>query len=281
MERDTTIRAYLDYLEQHGRRPNTVSTYRDCLRASAHILEGAGLSIDPAKGSVETYMTLRTAPSLADTSRRGYATMYSLYVRWATGRDLAKEADVHWARPQPLTRRWISDDQYRVLWDAADTRIRVVLALGAWIGFRRFEISMARWTDIHEGNRIFVYGKGSGPDGKVVSLRMPPAVIKALDAWRAECPGNAEYIICTPKGKGVNADTIGRYVHELGKDVGINVSTHSLRRLFACDLDAREISPVQIAQLMRHESIETTYTCYLRPNPDRLEEIMDGVGAGF
>lgn len=61
----------------------------------------------------------------------------------------------------------------------------------------------------------------------------------------------------------------------------MDLTTHSLRRLYACDLDEREVPPTQIAQLMRHESINTTYRCYLKPNPAKLDAIAMGIGAGY
>lgn len=279
------IEDYLSYLARHGRKAKTLRTYRTALNHADAILRAAGLPTDPFQADERTYLAVRNAPGLAETSRKTYASIYAAFVRWRTGRDLIAEADPLPQRPEPLTRRWITEPQYRILWNAADPMERVILAFGAWMGLRRAEIATVRWSDI-SGGRLIVHGKGHGIDGKMVSMLIPDAVSRTLETWTRYAPKGAETIIATTdrwtgEPRPVSPDTVGCIVHALGKSVGIDVSTHSLRRLFACELNEREVGPIEIAQLMRHESINTTYRCYLNPNRNRLDGIAAMMGTGY
>lgn len=279
-----TVESYLSNLKAHGRREATITSYRSILAAVSKILAQTGRTLDPQDASTDAYISIRCAPGLTETSRRTYCDVYNRYIRAVTGRNLAEDANLLWGPMTAQTARWITDEQYRVLWDHADARGRVVLALGAWIGMRREEIAIVKWSDI-SGGRILVHGKGHGPDGKVVSMLIPPAVHKALEVWRLQCPAESEVIIASTQPKNgdwsMSPEGIAAIVKRLGACCGIDVTTHSLRRLYACDLDAREVPPTQIAQLMRHECIETTYRRYLRPNRAKLDEIAAGCGAGY
>lgn len=279
------IRDYLTFLEIHGRKKGTLEMYFYSLKKAYAMIEAAGLPTDPEEASELTYLAIRNAPGLAETTRKGYATVYAQFVEWRTGKDLRKEAYLLSYRPEPQTRRWITMEQFAVLWREADDMERTILALGAFMGLRRFEIATARWGDIRNG-RLTVHGKGRGPDGKVVTMLIPDAVERALAVWRRQTPPESDVIMTTyNKDTGeprvLSPDTIGDIVHRLGRRCGIDVSTHSLRRLFACELDDKGVSPIQIAQLMRHEEIDTTYQCYLRPNRTKLDSIAASMGGGF
>ncbi len=283
---ENAVEEYLKHLESHGRKPVTIKNVFRTLSAVEKILGRSGWTLAPEDASVEAFLAVRNAPGLLDTSRSTYVHVYSKYIRWATGRDLVKEADMLWSKPEITTRRWITDEEFRILWlnSADDPRLRVVLALGAWLGLRRTEIATVRWEDIH-GDRIIIRGKGHGPDGKIVSVLIPPAVRKALDAWRPLCPAEAETIVASYQPREVSYNlgpqAIGKMLKELGRRCDIEFTPHSLRRLYATELDERDVSPVQIAQLMRHSNIQTTYCCYLKPNRVKLDKIAAGVGDGY
>ena len=283
---ENAIEDYLNHLKRHGRKESTVRHVARTLTAIEAIISKDGMSLDPEEASVETYLTVRNAPDLLESTRVTYTSVYNAYIRHATGRDLGREADVLWSHPVATTRRWIDESEFRTLWTSAedDPRLRVILAFGAWMGMRRAEIASARWSDIH-GDRIIIRGKGHGPDGKIVSALMPPAVRKALDTWRPLCPPEAETIVAAlrPQKESweLTPQSIAKIVRESGERCGIDLTTHSLRRLYATELDEREVSPVQIAQLMRHSCIQTTYECYIKPNQIKLDRIAAGFGEGY
>ncbi len=85
---------------------------------------------------------------------------------------------------QASDRTWIFMAQWKQLWKAADVTQRLVLALAGGMGLRRFEIAQLNLGDI-EGNVMTIYGKGSGPQGKVTKKRSRP---RSLGASRSTCP---------------------------------------------------------------------------------------------
>lgn len=281
------VEDYLTHLTRCGRREKTVGQYRATLKIIADRL---GLSeLDPERIGTDEVMRLRMMPDLCETTRVNYARCLNLYMEWATGRNLLRESDVLWNRPVAVNRKWITDDDLMAMWSHADARERVILALGAFLGARRTEIKDVRWCDIKPGNRIILYGKGHGPDGKSGEpVRMPPRLIEALEEWRTVqnpegLPDKSDgrivtYIRCGEVRGYQQSETISHLIQDLARRSGVEASTHSLRRLFATDLDERGIPVTKIARLMRHSDIQTTYSCYIDPNPRMLDEIMDGVG---
>lgn len=168
------IGEWQDYLRSHGRKNTTVESYGNILKTVSNILVRAGMSMEPGEASLRSYMAIRSAEGLLETSRRTYCTVYCRYVKHFTGMDLEEASDMLWAPARATSTRWITDAQFRILWEHADARQRVVLALGAWMGLRRAEIASVRWCDITDG-RLLVHGKGHGRDGKLVSMLIPPA----------------------------------------------------------------------------------------------------------
>lgn len=61
--------------------------------------------------------------------------------------------------------------------------------------------------------------------------------------------------------------------------LGIDMSPHSLRRLYAMTLADAGVPLETIARMMRHENPATTMKCYLRADPRRMADAQAKVDA--
>ena len=196
-----------------------------------------------------------------------------------------KECSILWNDTRPH-RVFINTDEFARLMEIADERDRVILLLGGAMGLRRDEIRKVRYTDIRDG-RLRIHGKGHGPDGKVEEMRIPELVMSAIEEWTEIRNGNGMedlsggcIVVSYQKAgmKQMASTSLSHHIRSLGERAGVRVTTHSLRRLFATSLYRKDVDLVDIKTLMRHANINTTINCYIDPDRERLDGIMDEMG---
>ncbi len=181
---------------------------------------------------------------------------------------------------QASDRTWIFMAQWKQLWKAADVTQRLVLALAGGMGLRRFEIAQLNLGDI-EGNVMTIYGKGSGPQGKVTKKEVPPTVLRCISEYMpvrekilAEngdyANGNLLVMESVRRGAPATLRFVETTLHKLSEATGIKLTCHTLRRFYCMALidSGTEIDTVR--RMMRHESIITTYDCYVRADPRKI-----------
>ena len=156
----------------------------------------------------------------------------------------------------------------------------MVLMLGAYMGLRRKEIGAIKLGDI-EINGIRVSGKGHGKNGLVVQQPMPELVRKEIErylAWRLQYAEDGEdHLIIMVSEHGAipmhrHLPAMSNRISRLGRRLGIEVSCHSLRRLYCSTLAECGCPLETIKHLMRHSDINTTLECYIRPSGLRTDE---------
>lgn len=265
---------WLSYLSDRGRSDKTIQVYRSAMRHNLNVLHDAGFDTNAeCMGEREVYYLFDDEGK--ESSRRLRIHVFCSFVEWATGRDPAEDSALLW-NGEEKDRCFITSEQFAKLWQMADPRERVILALGACMGLRRSEITGLRLGDI-DGDRMTIYGKGHGR-GKRAVLRVPDVVRDTIREYMAVRPQTStDYLIVdTVYGriKGMEDHKLYDIVKALGDCTGIEVTPHALRRLFATTLRDREVALDDIKTLMRHSKIETTLDCYIRPNPARLDGIM-------
>ena len=161
----------------------------------------------------------------------------------------------------------------------------LVLALGAAMGLRRAEIANLKLNDISEDS-ILVRGKGHGPNGKVDTMPMPRIVREAMEAYMPmrqriidEYGDNSHGHLLirrfTYASEPIPPDTIGDMVYRLGKRADVEVTTHSLRRLFATTMNDNGVKLDTIRRMMRHQSLDTTLKCYINADPRLVKSATD------
>lgn len=270
----TELYQYQDYLRTHGRKGITVDSILFPIRKMLRMLQDAGRPTAMADLSVDDVVWLATNLHVKDSVKTEYLRLFSRMCIFHTGKDLWAQADVPINRPI-IDRTFITLDEFEIMYAAAKPNIRLALALGAFMGLRRFEICNLNDSDIH-GNRITVHGKGHG-DGLIVDMEIPELVQTAIDEFRAykrthgkdSGDGALFQLIDTHQvWHRCHTNTLSAKIKELGESCGIVATTHSLRRLYAttlandvgCDFNTLRI-------LMRHADVSTTLRCYVDPDP--------------
>lgn len=85
-------------------------------------------------------------------------------------------------------------------------------------------------------------------------------------------------------GSNINNNTIIHFYARLSRDSGIHVTSHCMRRLYCCTL-ANECGLRDdldtLRRMMRHEKLDTTITCYLSANENRMKTASNKLEAVF
>lgn len=293
----TDMEHYIDYMEEHGRRPKTVETTRILLR---HILRA--LAEHSGHTTIETIdlddiRWLYTAfPGCSEATRTEYVRYVSRMCVCQGGQDWIKRLDVLHNRTE-RKRTWITLEEFAVLYQAADPTDRMILVLGAFMGLRRFEIAGLADADIDlDRSLMTVRGKGHGRDGLMTVMEIPFAVRREIEAYRAykaatfPTEAGQDHLIqsCQYKRwRNICTNWIGVRIRELGKTNGIHATVHSLRRLYATTLANDVDADLDVVRrLMRHADIATTLRCYIYPDPTKprqasikMDAILEGIAA--
>lgn len=283
--RNAEVKDYIQYLEDHGRRPNTIHNYGLILDHLFDVLREGGQHTSVYDMDADDVAYLYTHLALKERTVRSHIRMLSGMVLHYTGRDPERQADILWNDGADDVRRvWITKEQFADLYDQADATDRMVLVLGAYMGLRRAEIATIRDSDIH-GDHVTIHGKGHGPNGKIAEMTIPGPVMDEIRAYRATKagkPSDDDYLIQGAKRhrhlSRIQPETITNRFSKLSKRTGIPVSPHSLRRLYATTLYYDCGAKIEtIKALMRHSSSATTVACYIAPCRDREREAQESL----
>ena len=120
-----------------------------------------------------------------------------------------------------------------------------------------------------------LYGKG----GKLRRIYIPKRLKTETDKWLAGSGRTSGYLFCNRFGKRITARGIGYQLKTLAKGYGIDpkvVYPHSFRHRFAKNFLAKFNDIALLADLMGHESIETT-RIYLRRTATEQRELIDRI----
>jgi integrase/recombinase XerD len=189
----------------------------------------------------------------AETSHAYLADARALF-RWARRRGLIERdptEDVDAVRrPKPLPRP-ISEDDLVLSLATADERLRLVLLLGDLAGLRRAEIARLRGEDCTAQALLVRNGKG----GKSRVIPMHPILWLMIKAWGA---GHG-YLFTARRGTHVSPETVGRWVRDHHRRLGISATLHQTRHHYGTAL-ARLANGnlLAVAKLMGHERVSTT-----------------------
>ena len=122
---------------------------------------------------------------------------------------------------------------------------------------------------------IDLYSKG----GKVRRIYIPKRLQKEANAWLEERNLLSGFIFCNRYGNRYTARGIAQQLKVLAKKFGIDpkvVYPHSFRHRFAKNFLKKFNDIAFLADLMGHESIETT-RIYLRRTSTEQQEIIDKI----
>lgn len=204
------------------------------------------------------------------------------YVRGATNLDLGLAVPTvpNW-RLATLP-RFIPAEQVRRLIRSCDRhtpggrRDRAILLLLARLGLRAGEVTHLRLEDIDwDAGELIVHGKGQRQD----RLPLPPDVGRAVADYvrrdRPRCTSRAVFIRRQAPLCGLGSTGVSHVVERAIRRLGLQAPSHGahlLRHSLATDLLRRGSSLLEIAQLLRHRSPETTML-YAKVDFDALRRV--------
>ena len=268
---------YCRMIERRGRKAATVRGVRYSVLRCSGWLEAHGVT-DPEDVTPEDIATMAQRLGGKESSRRQAVSGFAGYMRWLTGKDVVGQARILWNPCGGERRTWITAEEYRRMMDASQPRERLMLALGATMGLRRAEMCALTLDDVR-GGVVRIRGKGHG-EGKEVPKPMSEAVRRELAGYLAVRPRSAsEALLRSAKGGALDPGSVYWLVTRIGRSVGVEVSPHTLRRLYATTLADAGVPLETISRMMRHETPLTTMRCYLKADPRRMAEAQSKVDA--
>lgn len=275
--------SFLAYLRATGRRETTVQTYDMALRSIYRTMASEGTVIDPRCITPDDIVHLRGVMTVCDSSKKLYLIVLGRFCRYFTGHNPREDAELLW-NDDDKRRKFITPEQYHLMKASADPEQGLMLVLGANMGLRRCEIAGVKLSDLDNGH-LLVRGKGHGPDGKRARLFMPPVVTEAI---RRYMPVRAEIVARTGSmddhlllkdtkkyaGHCHDSRSVGDRLGVLARRCGVDMTPHSLRRLYATVMYDGGTDLNTLRLMMRHQDISTTMKCYINVSASKIGDAV-------
>lgn len=139
------------------------------------------------------------------------------------------------------------------------------------LGLRRSEVAGIRLEDIDwRAGELVVVGKGARRDRLPLPADVGEAIAGYLTRGRPASDRREVFLRARAPFEPVAAGTIASTVRRACRRVGLpEVGSHRLRHTMACEMVAAQVPLVQIAQVLRHRSLQST-AIYARVDLDRL-----------
>lgn len=259
-----SIEGWTDTLRAAGLSAQTIKSRRYKMVHLAALLMPSGPEDVTTEQIVQTFARQQWKPE----TRKAYRNTISSFFRWLhkSGRrsddpslDVPRVKKPH-AHPRPCPDRYIA-----AAMEMATTSERLMIRLGAECGLRRGEIARVHSDDVvadSAGRSLIVRGKGDKQ--RIVPLPDDLACI-IMDARGYLFPGRF--------GGHVEESYIGDHISRLLPD---GYAAHTLRHRFATTAYAATHDLFVVAELLGHESVETTEHYVAMPD-GRLREATTAV----
>lgn len=259
-----SIEGWTDTLKAAGLSAQTIKSRRYKMVHLAALLMPSGPEDVTTEQIVQVFARQQWKPE----TRKAYRNTISSFFRWLhkSGRrsddpslDVPRVKKPH-AHPRPCPDRYIA-----VAMEMATSSERLMIRLGAECGLRRGEIARVHSDDVvaDSGGRSLIV-RGKGDKQRIVPLPDDLAGI-IMDARGYLFPGRF--------GGHVEESYIGDHISRLLPD---GYAAHTLRHRFATTAYAATHDLFVVAELLGHESVETTEH-YVAMTPSRLREATAAV----
>jgi integrase/recombinase XerC len=295
MESDTTFASLLSRFEQHlageGKSPHTLVAYRRDLRLFAAwfaLTNGKPLApeaITPIDLRQYRSYLLTVKGQKPATVNRKLASL-SAFCSWAQEGGLIPAnpaqgiAQVEEVRPAP---KWLDKNQQYALLRAVQEQGRArdvaLITLMLHTGLRVSEVAALRVGDVSLSPRKGSLTVRGGKGGKYRQVPLNADARKALDAYLGGRPGLTEgdSLFVGQRGEPLEPPGIyylvGRYAYDARLEA---VTPHTLRHTFGKNLVDAGVSLDRVAQLLGHESVDTT-RIYTTPSEQDLQREVEKV----
>ncbi len=142
------------------------------------------------------------------------------------------------------------------------------------LGLRRGEVAGLRLEDIDwRGGELVVVGKGGRRDRLPLPSDVGTAIAAYLRHGRPRSDRREVFLRARAPFEPMAAGTVASTVRRACRRAGVpEVGAHRLRHTAACDMVAAQVPLPQIAQVLRHQSLQST-AIYARVDLDRLRAL--------
>lgn len=268
-------------LVERGLAPGTIRGYVDHARRFLAGLDPAGGLFSVTAAEV-TSAVLRESAAVSVAATQNFVAGLKSFLRFCfveglVAVDLSEAALAITGRRRSSLPRGISAADAKALLASCDRRSALgrrdyaLLVILLRLGLRRSEVAGLRLDDIDwRAGELVVRGKGA----RVDRLPLPADVGEAIAAYlrRGRPKGTRREVFLrarAPYGP-IASGTVASTVRRACRRAGIaEIGPHRLRHTVACEMVAAGIPLVEIAQVLRHHSLQTT-AVYARVDLDRL-----------
>lgn len=277
---------FLTYLSvEKGLARNTVSSYQTDLKRYLFFLDGRKENTRSAqrKDIIEFIETLRNEDYSLPSICRYISSVKALYKYLLFDGSLEEDptetiqAPKKWDRlPKALSVTDIEEVLKVQLYGSTALRDAAMLELLYSSGLRVSELVALKLGDIHfDSGFIRVIGKGSKERVVPVNMRATEKIKRYRDDER---PGilkkkQSAYLFVTKRGRPMTRQRFWQTLHGIGKQLGIDLSPHTIRHSFATHLLEGGADLRSVQKMLGHSDIATTQI-YTKVTTDRIKKVF-------
>ncbi len=199
------------------------------------------------------------------------------FVEGVVETDLSQAALAVTGRRRSSLPRGIAKDQADALLGSCDRRTTLgrrdyaVIITLLRLGLRRGEVAGLRLEDIDwRAGELVVVGKGARADRLPLPADVGEAIAAYLSRGRPASDRRQVFLRARAPFEPMAAATVASTVRRACRRAGVaEVGPHRLRHTVACEMVAAQVPLVEIAQVLRHRSLQSS-AIYARVDLDRL-----------
>lgn len=270
-------------LVERGLVPGTVRGYVDRARRFVVGLGPAGLGdMTPAE---VTAAVLRESTAVSVSATHNYVASLRAFLRFCfleglVDRDLSEAALPVTGRRRSSLPRGIAKHEANALLASCDRRTAIgrrdyaLIITLLRLGLRRGEVAGLRLDDIDwRAGELVVVGKGGRRDRLPLPEDVGGAIAAYLRRGRPASDRREVFLRARAPFEPMASGTVASTVRRACRRAGVpEVGAHRLRHTAACDMAAAQVPLPQIAQVLRHRSLQST-AIYARVDLDRLRAL--------
>jgi integrase/recombinase XerD len=270
-------------LAERGLSAGTVRGYVDGVTRFLAGLGPGGLDrVNPAE---VTAAVLRESTAVSVSTTQNFVAGLRAFLRFCfveglIGDDLSQAALAITGRRRASLPRGIAKDDADALLGSCDRRTAIgrrdfaVIVTLLRLGLRRGEVARLRLDDIDwRAGELVVVGKGDRLDRLPLPADVGEAIAAYLRRGRPVSDRREVFLRARAPFEPIAAGTVASTVRRACRRAGLpEVGSHRLRHTAACEMVAAQVPLPQIAQVLRHRSLQST-AIYARVDLDRLREL--------
>ena len=272
------------YLQsERGLSAGTVRGYVDRARRFVAGLVPGGLSrVTPAD---VTTAVLRESAAVSVSATQNYVAGVRAFLRFCFVEglvevDLSQAALAITGRRRSSLPRGIAKGEAAALLGSCDRRTMIgrrdyaLIITLLRLGLRRGEVAGIRLEDINwRAGEMVVVGKGARRDRLPLPADVGEAIAAYLTRGRPASDHREVFLQARAPFEPIAAGTVASTVRRACRRAGVaEMGSHRLRHTVACEMVAAQVPLVQIAQVLRHRSLQST-AIYARVDLDGLRPL--------